>query len=79
MKENEAKLAAAFGQIKGVNVDESAIRAHVMRPQHLVGALSDRGNCILTIIQCIASLFYGSACDNRINTCGWIPDAPPMA
>ena len=43
MKDNEAKLAAALGRIKGVAVDEAAIRAHVMRPQQLVGTVSDRG------------------------------------
>ena len=43
MKENEAKVAAALGRIQGVIVDEAAIRAHVMRPQQVVGVLSDRG------------------------------------
>jgi CubicO group peptidase (beta-lactamase class C family) len=43
MKENEAKVAAALGRIQGVNVDEAAIRAHVMRPQQVLGVLSDRG------------------------------------
>jgi hypothetical protein len=43
MKENEASLAAALGRIKGVKVDEASIRAHVMRPRHLAGAISDRG------------------------------------
>jgi CubicO group peptidase (beta-lactamase class C family) len=51
MKENEGKLAAALGRIKGVQVDESAIRAHVMRTQHLVGAVSDRGKEDAPVIQ----------------------------
>ena len=44
MNDNEAKLAAAVGRIKGVTVEEAAIRAHVMRPQQVVGAVSDRGS-----------------------------------
>lgn len=43
MKENEARFAAALGRIKGVKVDEAMIRAHVMRPRHLGGVISDRG------------------------------------
>jgi hypothetical protein len=43
MKENEARVAAALGRIQGVNVDEAAIRAHVMRPQQVGGVISDRG------------------------------------
>jgi CubicO group peptidase (beta-lactamase class C family) len=51
MKENEAKLAAALGRIKGAKVDEVAIRAHVMRPKNLVGVSSDRGTEDAPIIQ----------------------------
>jgi hypothetical protein len=44
MKESKAKLAAAVGQVRGVNVNqESAIHGHVMRPPHLLGASSDPG------------------------------------
>jgi hypothetical protein len=43
MKANEASLTAALGRIKDVKVDEASIRAHVMRPRHLEGVISDRG------------------------------------
>ena len=43
MKENEAKVAAAFERIHGVKIDEAAIQAHVMRPKNVVGIISDRG------------------------------------
>ncbi|MGA8027650.1 MAG: serine hydrolase domain-containing protein [Bryobacteraceae bacterium] len=43
MKENEAELAAAVRQIKGLNVNDSDIHAHVMLPPHLLVAFSDRG------------------------------------
>ena len=43
MNNNEANLAAALARLKGITVDEAAIRAHVMRPQHLIGAVSDGG------------------------------------
>ena len=51
MNENEAKLAAALRRIKGVTVDEAAIRTHVMRPENVVGAISDRGREDAPIIQ----------------------------
>ena len=51
MNENEAKLAAALGRIKGVTVDEAEIRTHVMRPENVVGAISDRGREDAPIIQ----------------------------
>jgi CubicO group peptidase (beta-lactamase class C family) len=51
MKENEAKLAAALRRIKGVTVDEAAIRTHVMRPENVVGAISDRGREDVPIVQ----------------------------
>ncbi len=44
MNDNEAKLAAELVRIKGVTVEEAAIRAHVMRPQQVVGVVSDRGS-----------------------------------
>ena len=43
MKENEAKVAAAFDRIQGVKIDEAAIQAHVMRPKNVEGIISDRG------------------------------------
>ena len=43
MEEREAGLAQALSRIRGVDIDEAAIRAHVMWPQHLQGAGSDRG------------------------------------
>jgi hypothetical protein len=43
MEEREAGLAQALSRIRGVDIDEAAIRAHVMWPQHLRGAGSDRG------------------------------------
>jgi hypothetical protein len=43
MKENEAKAVAAFERIKGVKIDEVAIRSHVLRPKNVVGVISDRG------------------------------------
>jgi CubicO group peptidase (beta-lactamase class C family) len=39
----EEGLAAALRQIRGVDLDEAAVRAHVMRPGHLHGVTSDRG------------------------------------
>ena len=51
MKENEAKLAAALRRIHGVTIDEAAIRTHVMRPENIVGAISDRGLEDAPIIQ----------------------------
>ncbi|MGA7126778.1 MAG: serine hydrolase domain-containing protein [Chthoniobacterales bacterium] len=51
MNENEAKLAAALGRIKGVTVDEAAIRTHAMRSENVVGAISDRGRKDAPIIQ----------------------------
>ena len=38
-----AEKVAALGRIQGVKVDEAAIRAHVMRPENVVGVISDRG------------------------------------
>src|SRR6185437_47986 len=39
----EEGLAAALDQLRGVDIDEAAVRAHVMWPDHLRGAASDRG------------------------------------
>ena len=39
----EEGLAAALDQVRGVDIDEAAVRAHVMWPDHLRGAASDRG------------------------------------
>jgi hypothetical protein len=36
-------LTAALDQIRGVDIDEAAVRAHVMRPGNLLGVSSDRG------------------------------------
>jgi beta-lactamase family protein len=36
-------LTAALEQIRGVDIDEAAVRAHVMRPDNLLGVSSDRG------------------------------------
>lgn len=36
-------LTAALAQVRGVDIDEAAVRAHVMRPGHLLGVTSDRG------------------------------------
>jgi hypothetical protein len=44
-------VVAALGRIKGVKVDEAAIRAHVMRPENVVGVISDRGREDAPIIQ----------------------------
>lgn len=43
MDEREEGLAAALDQIRGVDIDEPAVRAHVMWPDHLLGVTSDRG------------------------------------
>ncbi len=43
MDEREGGLAAALDQIRGVDIDEAAVRAHVMWPDHLLGVTSDRG------------------------------------
>ena len=43
MDEREGALAAALDQIRGVDLDEAAVLAHVMRPDHLLGVTSDRG------------------------------------
>jgi len=61
MKENEVRLAAALRRINGVKVDEAAIRAHVMRPHHVVGMVSDRGREEAPIIEHLPprpDLFY---------------------
>jgi hypothetical protein len=61
MKENEARLETALRRIKGVKVDEAAIRAHVMRPQQIVGVVSDRGREDAPIIEHLRprpELFY---------------------
>ncbi|MBV8276443.1 MAG: beta-lactamase family protein, partial [Verrucomicrobia bacterium] len=50
MKEHEARLAA-LAQIHGVEIDERAIRAHVMRPQHVMQKISDRGREEVPIIE----------------------------
>ena len=51
MNDNEAKLAAALGRIKGVTVNEAAIRTHVMRPPHVIGVVSDRGREGVPIVE----------------------------
>lgn len=43
MAEREGLLAAALAQVRGVEIDEAAVRAHVMRPDSLLNAHSDRG------------------------------------
>ena len=43
MDEREGGLAAALDQIRGVDIDEAAARAHVMWPESLLGVTSDRG------------------------------------
>jgi CubicO group peptidase (beta-lactamase class C family) len=43
MDEREAGLAAALDQIRGVDIDEAAVRAHAMRPDYLLEVTSDRG------------------------------------
>lgn len=43
MDERGGELAAALDQIRSVDVDEVAVRAHVMRPDHLLGVSSDQG------------------------------------
>lgn len=43
MDEREEGLASALNQIHGVKIDEAAVRAHVMRPEHLLDVTSDRG------------------------------------
>jgi CubicO group peptidase (beta-lactamase class C family) len=42
-REGREGLAAALRQIRGVDLDEAAVRAHVMRPGHVRGVTSDRG------------------------------------
>jgi CubicO group peptidase (beta-lactamase class C family) len=41
--DEQGGLAAALDQLRGVNIDEAAVRAHAMRPGHLLGVSSDRG------------------------------------
>ena len=43
MDQREEGLAAALDQIRGVDIDEAAVRAHVMWPEYLLGVTSDRG------------------------------------
>ncbi len=43
MDEREEGPAAAPDQIRGVDIDEAAARAHVMRPDNLLGVSSDQG------------------------------------
>src|SRR6478736_6465940 len=42
------RLAAALKRIRGVEVTEAQVRAHVMRPPHLDGVSSDRGRLDLS-------------------------------
>ena len=61
MNENEARVATALRQIHGVEVDEAAIRKHVMRPHHVVGKISDLGREEAPIIEPLwpqPGLFY---------------------
>ena len=44
-------VVAALARIQGVKVDEAAMRAHVMRPENVVGVISDRGREDAPIIQ----------------------------
>jgi CubicO group peptidase (beta-lactamase class C family) len=43
MAEREGWLAAALAQVRGVEIDEAAVRARMMRPDSLLNARSDRG------------------------------------
>jgi hypothetical protein len=43
MAEREGWLAAALAQVRGVEFDEAAVRARMMRPDSLLTAHSDRG------------------------------------
>jgi CubicO group peptidase (beta-lactamase class C family) len=43
MAEREGWLAAALAQLRGVEIDEAAVRAHMVRPESLLNAHSDRG------------------------------------
>ena len=43
MDEREEGPAAAPDQIRGVDIDEAAALAHVMRPDNLLGVSSDQG------------------------------------
>lgn len=43
MDGREGGLAAALERIRGVDIDEAAVRAHVMRPVNLLGVTSDQG------------------------------------
>jgi hypothetical protein len=43
MDERDGGLAAALDQIRGVDIDEAAVRDHVMRPDHLLAVSSHQG------------------------------------
>jgi|HubBroStandDraft_3_1064219.scaffolds.fasta_scaffold15640_3 hypothetical protein len=43
MDEREGALAGVLDQLRGVDIDDAAVRAHVMRPDNLLGVSSDRG------------------------------------
>jgi CubicO group peptidase (beta-lactamase class C family) len=43
MAEREGWLAAALAQVRGVEFDEAAVRARMVRPESLLNARSDRG------------------------------------
>jgi CubicO group peptidase (beta-lactamase class C family) len=43
MAEREGWLAAALAQVRGVEIDEAAVRAHMVRPDSLLNVHSDRG------------------------------------
>src|ERR1700721_2405595 len=43
MDEREGGLTAALDQSRGVDIDEAAVRAHVMWPDHMLGVTSGRG------------------------------------
>ena len=39
----EHTLASALGDIRGIKVDEGAVRAHAIRPSHVQDVISSRG------------------------------------
>jgi len=43
MSERAERLTAALEQVRGVDIDEATVLAHVIRPDNLLGTSSDRG------------------------------------
>src|ERR1700722_9439146 len=56
MSANEEKVAAALARIRGLKIDDAALRAHVMRPLYVTDVITDRGREDAPLIEHIEPL-----------------------